>query len=146
MVPQGVNTIAVGYARGMGVMNKRNALLGWVVWTTTKQMAKKKAKTAVSSDVLALAEARAPSRPASPPWAALCGSFAGDPTPTTRADLRSLRQVRRPDFRDSAKSENFLRGVTVLNRLTITLVEGLLLLAGALAWRFLPRPEPETDP
>ena len=37
-------------------------------------------------------------------------------------------------------------GVTVLNRLTITLVEGLLLLAGALAWRFLPRPEPETDP
>ena len=37
-------------------------------------------------------------------------------------------------------------GVTVLNRLTITAVEGLLLLAGALAWRFLPRPAPETDP
>ena len=37
-------------------------------------------------------------------------------------------------------------GVTVLNRLTITAVEGLLLLAGALVWRFLPRPEPETDP
>ena len=37
-------------------------------------------------------------------------------------------------------------GVTVLNRLTITAVEGLLLLAAALAWRFLPRPEPETDP
>jgi uncharacterized membrane protein YbhN (UPF0104 family) len=36
-------------------------------------------------------------------------------------------------------------GVTVLNRLTITAVEGLLLLVGALAWRFLPRPEPETD-
>jgi glycosyltransferase 2 family protein len=37
-------------------------------------------------------------------------------------------------------------GVTVLNRLTITAVEGLLLLAGALVWRFMPRPEPETDP
>jgi uncharacterized membrane protein YbhN (UPF0104 family) len=37
-------------------------------------------------------------------------------------------------------------GVTVLNRLTITAVEGLLLLAGALFWRFLPRPTPETDP
>jgi len=36
-------------------------------------------------------------------------------------------------------------GVTVLNRLTITAVEGLLLLAGALAWRFLPRPAPETE-
>lgn len=37
-------------------------------------------------------------------------------------------------------------GVTVLNRLTITAVEGLLLLVGALVWRFLPRPAPETDP
>ena len=37
-------------------------------------------------------------------------------------------------------------GVTVLNRLTITLVEGLLLLVGVLAWKFLPRPAPETDP
>ena len=37
-------------------------------------------------------------------------------------------------------------GVIVLNRLTITAVEGLLLLAGALVWRFMPRPEPETDP
>ena len=36
-------------------------------------------------------------------------------------------------------------GVTVLNRLTITAVEGLLLLAGALVWRFMPRPEPETE-
>ena len=34
----------------MGVMNKRNALLGWVVWSTTKRMAKQKAKSTVSSD------------------------------------------------------------------------------------------------
>jgi glycosyltransferase 2 family protein len=36
-------------------------------------------------------------------------------------------------------------GVTVLNRLTITIVEAALLVAGALAWRFLPRPAPEPD-
>jgi uncharacterized membrane protein YbhN (UPF0104 family) len=38
-------------------------------------------------------------------------------------------------------------GVTVLNRLTITAVEGLLLLLGALAWRFSerPAPKPETE-
>jgi len=36
-------------------------------------------------------------------------------------------------------------GVTVLNRLTITIVEAALLLVGALAWRYLPRPEPQTD-
>ena len=34
-------------------------------------------------------------------------------------------------------------GVTVLNRLTITIVEAALLIVGALAWRFLPRPAPE---
>ena len=45
-----MNAIAVGYARGMGVMNKRNAVLGWVVWTTTKRMAKQKAKSAGRSD------------------------------------------------------------------------------------------------
>ena len=28
----------------MGVVNRRNALLGWVVWSTTKRMAKQKAK------------------------------------------------------------------------------------------------------
>jgi hypothetical protein len=33
--------------------------------------------------------------------------------------------------------------VTVLNRLTITIVEAALLVVGALAWRFLPRPAPE---
>ena len=37
-------------------------------------------------------------------------------------------------------------GVTVLNRLTITVVELVLLLAGALAWRYLPRPKLETGP
>ena len=37
-------------------------------------------------------------------------------------------------------------GVTVLNRLTITIVEAALLLVGALAWRFLPRPAPEPEP
>jgi glycosyltransferase 2 family protein len=37
-------------------------------------------------------------------------------------------------------------GVTVLNRLTITVVELVLLLAGALAWRYLPRPRVETGP
>jgi glycosyltransferase 2 family protein len=36
-------------------------------------------------------------------------------------------------------------GVTVLNRLTITVVEALLLLVGALAWRYLPRAAPRTD-
>jgi glycosyltransferase 2 family protein len=36
-------------------------------------------------------------------------------------------------------------GVTVLNRLTITIVEAALLVVGALAWRFLPRPAPEPD-
>jgi glycosyltransferase 2 family protein len=37
-------------------------------------------------------------------------------------------------------------GVTVLNRLTITLVEAALLLVGAIAWRYFPRPQPETGP
>jgi uncharacterized membrane protein YbhN (UPF0104 family) len=37
-------------------------------------------------------------------------------------------------------------GVTVLNRLTITVVELVLLLVGALAWRYLPRPRLETGP
>ena len=30
----------------MGVLNKRNAVLGWVVWNTTKVVAKRKAKSA----------------------------------------------------------------------------------------------------
>jgi hypothetical protein len=45
-----VNGIAVGYARSMGVMNKRNALLGWAVWTATKRAAKQKAKSATGSE------------------------------------------------------------------------------------------------
>ena len=34
----------------MSVLNKRNAVLGWAVWTLSKQVAKKKAKSAASSD------------------------------------------------------------------------------------------------
>jgi uncharacterized membrane protein YbhN (UPF0104 family) len=34
-------------------------------------------------------------------------------------------------------------GVTVLNRLTITIVEAALLLVGAIAWRYFPRPQVE---
>jgi len=45
-----VNAIAVGYARPMGLMNRRNALLGWAVWTATKRMAKQKAKSTASTD------------------------------------------------------------------------------------------------
>jgi len=37
-------------------------------------------------------------------------------------------------------------GVTVLNRLTITAIEALLLVVGALVWRYLPRPKIETGP
>jgi hypothetical protein len=35
-------------------------------------------------------------------------------------------------------------GVTVLNRLTITIVEAALLMVGALAWRYLPRAQSQT--
>jgi hypothetical protein len=45
-----VNAIAVGYARAMGLVNRRNALLGWAVWTATKRAAKQKAKSAGSND------------------------------------------------------------------------------------------------
>jgi hypothetical protein len=31
----------------MGILNKRNAVLGWVVWQAGKRMAKRKAKSAV---------------------------------------------------------------------------------------------------
>ena len=34
----------------MSVINKRNALLGWAVWTVSKAAAKRKAKSTVSSD------------------------------------------------------------------------------------------------
>ncbi|HKB20383.1 MAG TPA: LPXTG cell wall anchor domain-containing protein [Gaiellaceae bacterium] len=34
----------------MGLVNRRNALLGWAVWTATKRMAKQKAKSAGRSD------------------------------------------------------------------------------------------------
>jgi len=54
-----VNRPAVGYPRHMGVVNRRNALLGWVVWTTTKSMAKQKARSAVTSDGSRLPNKRA---------------------------------------------------------------------------------------
>ena len=40
-----VSTFAVGYPRPMGVLNKRNAVLGWAVWNASKIAAKRKAKT-----------------------------------------------------------------------------------------------------
>ena len=43
-------------------------------------------------------------------------------------------------------SSGIALGVTVLNRLTITIVEAALLLVGAFAWRYLPRPRPEPKP
>jgi hypothetical protein len=33
----------------MGVVNRRNAVLGWTVWSVGKRMAKRKARTAVPS-------------------------------------------------------------------------------------------------
>jgi hypothetical protein len=40
-----VGAIGVGYPRGMGVINKRNAVLGWAVWNASKIAAKRKAKS-----------------------------------------------------------------------------------------------------
>jgi LPXTG-motif cell wall-anchored protein len=31
----------------MGILNRRNAILGWLFWQTTKQVAKRKARKAV---------------------------------------------------------------------------------------------------
>ena len=45
----------------MGVLNKRNALLGWVVWQAGKRVAKRKAKTAVPAID---PESKRPNRPA----------------------------------------------------------------------------------
>jgi hypothetical protein len=41
----------------MGLVNRRNALLGWAVWTATKRMAKQKARAAGRSD-----ESRGPNK------------------------------------------------------------------------------------
>jgi uncharacterized membrane protein YbhN (UPF0104 family) len=43
-------------------------------------------------------------------------------------------------------SQGVALGVTVLNRLTITIVEALLLVVGALGWRYAPRPGLEPGP
>jgi len=45
----------------MGVMNKRNAVLGWAVWEAVKFTARQKAKTAVPSVDF---QARRPNKPA----------------------------------------------------------------------------------
>lgn len=34
----------------MGVVNRRNAILGWAVWTASKRMAKQKARSAGRDD------------------------------------------------------------------------------------------------
>jgi MYXO-CTERM domain-containing protein len=34
----------------MGVLNRRNAVLGWAVWSVSKRAAKRKAKQSVSTD------------------------------------------------------------------------------------------------
>ena len=44
-----VSTFTVGYARHMGVLNKRNAVLGWAVWNASKRVAKCKAKSATTN-------------------------------------------------------------------------------------------------
>ena len=43
-----VGVFAVGYPRHMGVINKRNAVLGWAVWNASKIAAKRKAKSATT--------------------------------------------------------------------------------------------------
>jgi hypothetical protein len=40
-----VSRFAGGYPRHMGVINKRNAVLGWAVWNASKIAAKRKAKS-----------------------------------------------------------------------------------------------------
>ncbi len=45
----------------MGVMNRRNAVLGWAVWQVGKRFAKKKAKTAVPT---VDRESKRPNKPA----------------------------------------------------------------------------------
>ena len=43
-----MSTFQVGYPRHMGVLNKRNALLGWAVWNMSKRVARQKARSAAS--------------------------------------------------------------------------------------------------
>ena len=45
----------------MGILNKRNAMLGWVVWQAGKRIAKRKAKGAVPAIDR---ESKRPNRPA----------------------------------------------------------------------------------
>jgi hypothetical protein len=43
----------------MGLVNRRNAILGWAVWTATKKVAKQKAKSSVQSDGSRMPDKRA---------------------------------------------------------------------------------------
>jgi hypothetical protein len=45
----------------MGIVNRRNAILGWAAWQTAKMVAKRKAKKAVPS---VDTDSRRPSKPA----------------------------------------------------------------------------------
>ncbi len=44
----------------MGVINRRNAVVGWVVWNVAKRVVKRKAKAAVPSVDLELGRPNAP--------------------------------------------------------------------------------------
>ena len=43
----------------MGLVNRRNAVLGWAVWTATKMVAKQKAKSTARSDGSRMPDKRA---------------------------------------------------------------------------------------
>jgi hypothetical protein len=43
----GFDSLGVGKGAKMGMMNRRNAVLGWIVWEVGKRVAKKKARAAV---------------------------------------------------------------------------------------------------
>jgi hypothetical protein len=46
-----LDSLAADERSGMGIMNRRNAMLGWIVWEVGKRAAKKKAKAAIPGTV-----------------------------------------------------------------------------------------------
>jgi hypothetical protein len=46
-----LDSLAADERSEMGIMNRRNAVLGWIVWEAGKRMAKKKAKAAIPGTV-----------------------------------------------------------------------------------------------
>jgi len=42
-----LDSLAADDRSGMGIMNRRNAMLGWVVWEVAKRTAERKAKAAI---------------------------------------------------------------------------------------------------